>query len=71
MVVLRVFFFLKNNFEESQQTKIKKMNNSLACKYISTGRLQNNVSFNNSEIFSYEKMHKTLLILLLIFKYFI
>ena len=24
----------------------------------------------NSEIFSYEKMHKTLLILLLIFKYF-
>ena len=43
------------------------MNNSLACKYISTGRLQNNVSFNNSEIFSYEKMHKTLLILLLIF----
>ena len=33
--------------------------------------LQNNVSFNNSEIFSYEKMHKTLLILLLIFKYFI
>ena len=46
------------------------MNNSLACKLISTGRLQN-VSFNNSEIFSYEKMHKTLLILLLIFKYFI
>ena len=46
------------------------MNNSLACKYISTGRLQNNVSFNNSEIFSYEKMHKTLLIQLLIFKFF-
>ena len=43
------------------------MNNSLACKYIGTGRLQNNVSFNNSEIFSYEKMHKTLLILILIF----
>ena len=43
------------------------MNNSLACKYIGTGRLQNNVSFNNSEIFSYEKTHKTLLILLLIF----
>ena len=43
------------------------MNNSLACRYISTGRLQNNVSFNNSEIFSDEKMHKTLLILLLIF----
>ena len=37
------------------------MNNSLACRYISTGRLQNNVSFNNSENFSYEKMHKTLL----------
>ena len=33
--------------------------------------LQNNVSFNNSEIFSYEKMQNTLLILLLIFKYFI
>ena len=47
------------------------MNDSLACKSISTGRLQNNVSFNNSEIFSYEKMHKTLLILLLIFKYFL
>ena len=47
------------------------MNNSSACKYISTGRLQNNMSFNNSESFSYEKMHKTLLILLLIFKYFI
>ena len=47
------------------------MNNSLACKYISTGRLQNNVSFKNSEILYYEKMHKTLLILLLIFKYFI
>ena len=30
-----------------------------------------NVLFNNSEIFSYDKMHKTLLILLLIFKYFI
>ena len=43
------------------------MNNSLACKYISTGRLQNNVLFNNSEIISYEKMHKTLLILLLNF----
>ena len=41
------------------------MNNSLACKYISTGRLQNIVSFNNSEILSYEKMHTTLLILLL------
>ena len=49
----------------------KNMNNSLASKTISTGRLQNNVSFNNNEIFSYEKMHKTLLILLLIFKYFI
>ena len=43
------------------------MNNNQACKYISTGRLQNNVSFNNSEIFSYEKMDKTLLVLLLIF----
>ena len=32
--------------------------------------LQNNVPFTNSEIFSYEKMHKTLLILLFIFKYF-
>ena len=42
------------------------MNNSLACKYISTGRLQNNLSFNNSEIFSNEKMDKTLLILLFI-----
>ena len=31
------------------------------------GCLQNNESFNNSEIFSYEKMHKTLLILHLIF----
>ena len=30
-----------------------------------------NVSFNNSEIYSYEKMHKTLLILLLNLKYFI
>ena len=49
----------------------KNMNNFLACKQISTGRLQNNVSLNNSEIFSYEKMHKTLLILLLIFNYFI
>ena len=29
------------------------------------------MSFNNSEIFSYEKMHETLLILHLIFKYFI
>ena len=47
------------------------MNNSLACKKISTDRLQKNMSFNNSEIFSYEKMHKTLLILLLIFMYFI
>ena len=47
------------------------MKDSLACKKISTGRLQNNVSFNNSEIFSFEKMHKTLQILLLIFKYFI
>ena len=47
------------------------MNNSLACKYIGTGRLQNNVSFNNSEIFSYEKMHKTLLILLFIFVLYI
>ena len=47
------------------------MNNSLACKLISTGRLQNNVSFFNSEIFLMKKCHKTLLILLLIFKYFI
>ena len=46
------------------------MNNSLACKKTSTGRLQNNVAFNNSEIFSDEKMHKTLLILLLIFNHF-
>ena len=30
--------------------------------------MQTNVSFNNRENFSYEKMHKTLLILLLIFK---
>ena len=30
-----------------------------------------NVSFNNSEIFSYEKMHKTLLVVVLIYKYFI
>ena len=59
-------FFLRKSADEN-----KNMNNSLACKYISTGRLQNNVSFNNSEIFSCEKMHKTLLILLLIFKYFI
>ena len=29
------------------------------------------MSFNNSEIFSYEKLHKTLHILLLIFKHFI
>ena len=36
----------------------KNMNNSLACKYISTGRLQKNVVLNNSERFSYEKMHK-------------
>ena len=64
MVVLGGLFLKKLNFEESKQTKIKNMNNSLACKYISTGRLQNIVSFNNSEIFSYEKMHKTLLILL-------
>ena len=47
------------------------MNNPLACKYICTGRLQNIVSFDNSEIFSYEKMHKTLLILLLILVLFI
>ena len=33
--------------------------------------MQNNVSFNNSEIFSYEKMHKALLILLLIFSTYI
>ena len=31
------------------------MNNSLACKYISTGHLQKNVSLNKSKIFSYEK----------------
>ena len=43
------------------------MNNSLACKWISIGRLQKNESFNNSEFFSYEKMHKTLLILLLLY----
>ena len=31
------------------------MNDALAWKYISTVRLQNYVSFNNSEIFSFEK----------------
>ena len=31
------------------------MNNSLACKEISTGHLQKNVSFNKSELLSYEK----------------
>ena len=44
------------------------MNNSLACKVIGTGRLQNNVSFNNSEIFLMKKMHKILLILLFNFQ---
>ena len=29
----------------------KNMNNSLACKKISTGRLQNNVLLNNTELF--------------------
>ena len=64
-------YFKKTYFRRKSADEHKNMNNSLACKYISTGRLQNNVSFNNSEIFSYEKMHKTLLILLLILKYFI
>ena len=58
MVVLGGLFFKKLNFEESQQTKIKNMNNSLACKYIGTEPLQNNVSFNNSEFFSYKKCIK-------------
>ena len=31
------------------------MNNSIACKWISTGRLQKNVSLRNSEIVSYKK----------------
>ena len=31
------------------------MNNSIACKWISTGRLQKNVSLSNSEIVSYKK----------------
>ena len=66
MVVLGGLF-LKTWFWRNSADENKNMNNSLACKYISAGRLQNNVSFNNSEIFSYEKMHKTLLILLLIF----
>ena len=70
MVVLGGLF-LKIKFWRKSADENKNMNNSLACKYISTGRLQNNVSFNNREIFSYEKMHKTLLILLFIFKYFI
>ena len=30
------------------------MNNSIACKWISTGRLQKNVSLQNSEIVSYK-----------------
>ena len=62
--------FLEIQFWRKSADENKNMNNSLACKYISTGRLQNNVLFNNSEIISYEKMHKTLLILLLNFKYF-
>ena len=70
MVVLGGLF-LKTLFWRNSADEIKNMNNSLACKYISTGRLQNKVSFNNSEIFSKEKMHKTLLILLLFFKYLI
>ena len=65
MVVLGGLF-LKTWFWRKTADENKNMNYSLACKYISTGRLQNNVSFNKSEIFSYEKMHKTLLILLLI-----
>ena len=57
MVVLGGLF-LKTYFWRKPADENKNMNNSLACKQISTGRLQNNVSFYNSEIFSYEKMHK-------------
>ena len=62
-------YLKKTQFRRKSADENKNMNNSLACKYISTEHLQNNVSLNNSEIFSYEKTHKTLLILLLIFKY--
>ena len=57
MVVLGGLF-LKNLILKKSADENKNMNNSLACKKISTGRLQNNVSFNNSEIFSYEKSIK-------------
>ena len=65
MVVFKNLILKKVSRKSADENK--NMNNSLACKYISRGRLQTYVSFNNSEIFSYEKMHKTLLILLLIF----
>ena len=68
-MVVQGGLILKNYFWRKSADENKNMNNSLACKQISTGRLQKNVSFTNSEIFSYEKMHKTLLILLLSTEY--
>ena len=47
--------FVKTLFWRKSADQNKNMNNSLACKKISTGRLQKNVSLNTSEVFSYEK----------------
>ena len=45
-----MWFIRKNLILKKVTDENKNMNISRACKYISTGRLQNNVSSNNSEI---------------------